>query len=102
MSLSKPLAETMVNTRLTSENSEDYVARRNASDFGIAMINNAQCAKLFGMSVFIEILPELTDFWHSVEAMARKIPEGGLEKYSPTRPIPTEVKAWSQWVGGHV
>jgi len=63
---------------------EDYVARRHTVDFGLPLINNAQCAKLF------------------VEALARKMPEGGLERYSPTRPIPTEVKAWSQWVGGHV
>lgn len=62
---------------------EDYVARRNAVDFGLPLINDARCAKLF------------------VEALAKKMPEGGLERYSPDRKIPTEVKPWSEWVGGH-
>lgn len=74
---------------------EDYVARRNAVDFGIVvsilipitmiscpklisstlhqLINNAQCAQLF------------------VEALAKKIPQGGLEPYTEGN-IPSEVK----------
>lgn len=62
---------------------EDYVARRNAVDFGLPLINNAKLGKLF------------------VEALAKKMPLGGLEKYSPDRKIPSEVKPWSEWVGGH-
>lgn len=75
---------------------EDYVARRNAVDFGIVvsrldardlpmlltglllqLINNAQCAQLF------------------VEALAKKIPQGGLEPYTEGN-IPSEVKVRNQ------
>jgi carbamoyl-phosphate synthase large subunit len=59
---------------------EDYVARRNAVDFGLPLLNNARCAKLF------------------VEAMAKKIPQGGLRKYSEGR-IPSEVRSWREFVG---
>ncbi|KAJ9111702.1 hypothetical protein QFC19_001062 [Naganishia cerealis] len=59
---------------------EDYVARRNAVDFGIVLINNAQCAQLF------------------VEALAKKIPQGGLEPYTEGN-IPSEVKSWREFVG---
>ncbi|KAG8996237.1 carbamoyl-phosphate synthase (glutamine-hydrolyzing) cpa2 [Tulasnella sp. JGI-2019a] len=59
---------------------EDYVARRNAVDFGFPLLNNARCAQLF------------------VEALARKIPEHGLMPYQEGR-IPSEVKSWHEWVG---
>ncbi|KAH9942217.1 carbamoyl-phosphate synthase [Epithele typhae] len=59
---------------------EDYVARRNAVDFGLPLLNNARCAQLF------------------VESLAKKIPEGGLRPYTEDR-IPSEVKSWSQWIG---
>ncbi|KAL1941426.1 hypothetical protein VTO73DRAFT_7243 [Trametes versicolor] len=59
---------------------EDYVARRNAVDFGLPLLNNARCAQLF------------------VEALAKKIPEGGLREYTEDR-IPSEVKSWREWVG---
>ncbi|TDL23038.1 carbamoyl-phosphate synthase [Rickenella mellea] len=59
---------------------EDYVARRNAVDFGLPLLNNAQCAQLF------------------VESLARKIPEGGLKSYREGR-IPSEVKSWAEFVG---
>ncbi|KAG8934621.1 carbamoyl-phosphate synthase (glutamine-hydrolyzing) cpa2 [Tulasnella sp. 418] len=59
---------------------EDYVARRNAVDFGLPMLNNARCAQLF------------------VEALAKKIPQGGLKRYLEGR-IPSEVKSWREWVG---
>ncbi|KAF7793491.1 hypothetical protein EIP86_004603 [Pleurotus ostreatoroseus] len=59
---------------------EDYVARRNAVDFGLPLLNNARCAQLF------------------VEALAKKIPQGGLKKYAEGR-IPSEVRSWREFVG---
>ncbi|CAE6458358.1 unnamed protein product [Rhizoctonia solani] len=59
---------------------EDYVARRNAVDFGLPLLNNARCAQLF------------------VEALAKKIPEGALRPYYEGR-IPSEVKSWREFVG---
>lgn len=59
---------------------EDYVARRNAVDFGLPLLNNARCAKLW------------------VEALEKKIPKGGLKKYEEGR-IPEEVKSWREFVG---
>ncbi len=53
---------------------------RNAVDFGLPLLNNARCAQLF------------------VEALAKKIPEGGLREYTEDR-IPSEVKSWREWVG---
>jgi carbamoyl-phosphate synthase large subunit len=62
---------------------EDYVARRNAVDFGLPLLNNPRTALLF------------------VESLAKKIPQGGLRKYTEGR-IPSEVKSWSQFVGAKV
>ncbi|KAI6009848.1 hypothetical protein EDC04DRAFT_2772173 [Pisolithus marmoratus] len=59
---------------------EDYVARRNAVDFGLPLLNNARCAKLW------------------VEALQKKIPQGGLKKYDEGR-IPSEVRSWKEFVG---
>ncbi|KAF9039443.1 carbamoyl-phosphate synthase [Hymenopellis radicata] len=59
---------------------EDYVARRNAVDFGLPLLNNARNAQLF------------------VESLAKKIPQGGLRKYTEGR-IPSEVKSWREFVG---
>jgi len=62
---------------------EDYVARRNAVDFGIMLINNARCAQLF------------------VGALTKKMSSdrGYTEgKYVEGR-IPAEVKPWSAWAG---
>ncbi len=77
---------------------EDYVARRyalniyndyqilivllfrNAVDFGFPLLNNARCAQLF------------------VEALAKKVPQGGLRPYQEGR-IPSKVKSWHEWVG---
>ncbi|EKM53418.1 uncharacterized protein PHACADRAFT_125136 [Phanerochaete carnosa HHB-10118-sp] len=59
---------------------EDYVARRNAVDFGLPLLNNARCAQLF------------------VEALAKKIPQGGLRKYTEGK-IPSEVRSWREFVG---
>ncbi|KAG5647105.1 hypothetical protein DXG03_001476 [Asterophora parasitica] len=61
-------------------NDEDYVARRNAVDFGLPLLNNARTALLF------------------VESLAQKIPLGGLRSYSEGR-IPPEVRSWSEFVG---
>ena len=54
--------------------------RRNAVDFGLPLLNNARCAQLF------------------VEALAKKIPQGGLRKYTEGR-IPSEVRSWREFVG---
>ncbi|KAF8520823.1 carbamoyl-phosphate synthase [Gautieria morchelliformis] len=62
-----------------SATDEDYVARRNAVDFGLPLLNNARTAALF------------------VESLRRKIPEGGLRKYSEGR-IPSEVRSWREFV----
>jgi carbamoyl-phosphate synthase large subunit len=70
----------LARSRATSPTDEDYVARRNAVDFGLPLLNNPRCAKLF------------------VEALAKKIPQGGLRKYSEGR-IPSEVKSWREFVG---
>ena len=53
---------------------------RNAVDFGLPLLNNARCAQLF------------------VEALAKKIPQGGLKKYAEGR-IPSEVHSWREFVG---
>ncbi|KIO34014.1 hypothetical protein M407DRAFT_240864 [Tulasnella calospora MUT 4182] len=69
----------LAKSRATDATDEDYVARRNAVDFGIPLLNNARCAQLF------------------VEALAQKLPEGGLKPYREGR-IPTEVKSWFEFV----
>ncbi|GAA5922065.1 carbamoyl-phosphate synthase (glutamine-hydrolyzing) CPA2 [Sporobolomyces koalae] len=64
---------------------EDYVARRNAVDFGLPLINNGLLAELY------------------VEALARKMKLGELRQANDwtegTRP--SEVKSWSEWIGSH-
>ncbi|KAF8653317.1 hypothetical protein AX16_004017 [Volvariella volvacea WC 439] len=59
---------------------EDYVARRNAVDFGLPLLNNPRTAELF------------------VESLAQKIPAGGLRGYVEGR-IPSEVRSWREFVG---
>ena len=49
-------------------------------DFGLPLLNNARTAQLF------------------VEALALKIPQGGLRPYEEGR-IPSEVKSWREFVG---
>ena len=86
--------------RGSSVTDEDYVARRcvlssvagslrlalimvslrNAVDFGLPLLNNPRTALLF------------------VDSLAKKIPQGGLRKYSEGR-IPTEVKSWHEFIG---
>ncbi|KAJ3762469.1 carbamoyl-phosphate synthase [Lentinula raphanica] len=73
----------LAKSRATSFTDEDYVARRNAVDFGLPLINNARNAQLF------------------VESLARKIPQGGLKGYNEGR-IPSEVKSWREFVGSRV
>lgn len=88
----------LAKSRGTSAIDEDYVARRcvyacllsqrislnhlnrNAVDFGLPLLNNARTAQLF------------------VESLARKIPVGGLRKYTEGR-IPPEVRSWREFVG---
>lgn len=89
----------LARNRGKSVTDEDYVARRcvhsypcwfvlalmmvslrNAVDFGLPLLNNARTAQLF------------------VDSLAKKIPQGGLRKYSEGR-IPTEVKSWREFIG---
>jgi carbamoyl-phosphate synthase large subunit len=88
----------LAKSRGTGSTDEDYVARRfvlvstvyglfivesfsrNAVDFGLPLLNNARCAKLF------------------VESLALKIPQGGLKRYVEGN-IPSEVKSWREFVG---
>lgn len=70
----------LAKARGTTLTDEDYVARRNAVDFGLPLLNDAKTAELF------------------IEAMARKIPTGGLRSYAEGR-IPSEVRSWSEFVG---
>ena len=58
---------------------EDYVARRNCVDFGLPLFNNARLAQLY------------------VEALEKKMPQGGLEGYVEGR-IPSEVRSWKEFV----
>ncbi|EIW80636.1 carbamoyl-phosphate synthase [Coniophora puteana RWD-64-598 SS2] len=69
--------------RGASVTDEDYVARRNAVDFGLPLLNNPKTAELF------------------VEALKRKMPQGALRGYTEGR-IPSEVRSWAEFVGAHV
>lgn len=60
----------------------DYVARRNAVDFGLPLVTN----------------PLLAELW--VRAYAYKLHKGELEGYVEGR-VPTEVKPWSEFIGSH-
>ncbi|KAF8270486.1 carbamoyl-phosphate synthase [Lactarius quietus] len=70
----------LARNRGKSVTDEDYVARRNAVDFGLPLLNNPRTAQLF------------------VDSLAKKIPHGGLRKYSEGR-IPSEVKSWREFIG---
>lgn len=70
----------LAKARGTGFTDEDYVARRNAVDFGLPLLNNARCAQLW------------------VEALGKKIAQGGLTKYTEGK-IPPEVRSWREFVG---
>ncbi|PFH52113.1 hypothetical protein AMATHDRAFT_46479 [Amanita thiersii Skay4041] len=70
----------LANTRANIVTDEDYVARRNAVDFGLPLLNNPKTAELF------------------VESLARKLPEGALNGYTEGQ-IPPEVRSWREFVG---
>ncbi|KAG1818331.1 hypothetical protein EV424DRAFT_1472759 [Suillus variegatus] len=70
----------LAKARGTGFDDEDYVARRNAVDFGLPLLNNARCAQLW------------------VEALGKKIAQGGLTKYTEGK-IPPEVRSWREFVG---
>jgi carbamoyl-phosphate synthase large subunit len=70
----------LAKSRADTFTDEDYVARRNAVDFGLPLLNNAKTAQLF------------------VESLAKKIPQGALRGYTEGR-IPSEVRSWSEFVG---
>ncbi|KAF8504775.1 carbamoyl-phosphate synthase [Russula emetica] len=79
----RKLRECVINLargRGKSVTDEDYVARRNAVDFGLPLLNNPRTAQLF------------------VECLAKKMPQGGLRKYVEGR-IPPEVKSWREFIG---
>ncbi|GAA5826921.1 hypothetical protein JCM11251_002163 [Rhodosporidiobolus azoricus] len=64
---------------------EDYVARRNAVDFGIPLIVNDKLSVLY------------------VDALAKKMKKGEVgaaNNYVEGR-IPSEVASWSSWIGSH-
>jgi carbamoyl-phosphate synthase large subunit len=56
---------------------------RNAVDFGLPLLNNPRTAQLF------------------VESLERKVPQGGLRRYTEGR-IPSEVKSWREFIGKRV
>lgn len=68
--LAKERAETLTD--------KDYIMRRNAIDFGIPLFNEPQTAMLFA------------------KTLKEKLPQ----KLANTGEIPTEVKRWSEWIGG--
>lgn len=64
---------------------EDYVARRNAVDFGIPLVVNPLLAELY------------------VQALGRKMKlgeVGAVSNYVEGR-VPSEVRAWSEFIGSH-
>ena len=63
--------------RASTTTDENYIARRSAVDFGIPLVNDSKCARLF------------------VEAVKRKRQESG----SHVGEHPSEVKSWSEFVG---
>ncbi|KOS16534.1 carbamoyl-phosphate synthase [Malassezia pachydermatis] len=65
--------------RAGSTTDENYVARRNAVDFGLPLLNEPKTALLF------------------VETLEKKMPQGCLLPYEEGS-IPLEVKAWSEFV----
>ena len=67
-------------TRGKDFTNENYVARGNAVDFGLPLLNSASSAKLW------------------VEALQRKIPQGELRKYEEGR-ISPEVRSWKEFIG---
>ena len=58
---------------------EDYVARRNAVDFGLPLFNEARTAMLF------------------VDTLEKRMPKGCLQPYMEGR-IPSEVHSWREFV----
>lgn len=66
--------------RAKSTTDEDYVARRNAVDFGLPLLNEPKTAKLF------------------VETLEHKMPKGCLLPYEEGL-MPSEVKSWTDFVG---
>ena len=65
--------------RAPNTTNEDYVARRNAVDFGLPLLNEPKTALLF------------------VETLERKMPQGCLLPYEEGN-IPSEVKAWNEFI----
>ncbi|KAG1746493.1 hypothetical protein EDB19DRAFT_2023429 [Suillus lakei] len=71
----------LAKARGTGFTDEDYVARRNAVDFGLPVAATT---------------PVVQQLW--VEALGKKIAQGGLTKYTEGK-IPPEVRSWREFVG---
>ncbi|WFD33840.1 carbamoyl-phosphate synthase (glutamine-hydrolyzing) [Malassezia cuniculi] len=69
----------LANARGRDTLDEDYVARRNAVDFGLPLINEARTAQLF------------------VETLEKRMPQGCLQPYFEGK-IPSEVRSWREFV----
>ncbi|CAG8458888.1 16542_t:CDS:2, partial [Acaulospora morrowiae] len=69
----------LASIRANTVTDENYIARRSAVDFGIPLINDAKCARLF------------------VESVKRKRQELGSLSVGEH---PAEVRSWSEFVGG--
>jgi len=65
--------------RASNTNDENYIERRSAVDFGIPLVNDSKCARLF------------------VEALKRKRLESSELVEGK---LPAEVKSWSEFIGG--
>lgn len=61
---------------------QDYVARRNAVDFGLPLINNGPCALLW---------------CEALEYKMKQPGSGGLSGWEEGK-LPPEVKSWREWV----
>ncbi|RHZ48693.1 hypothetical protein Glove_543g53 [Diversispora epigaea] len=69
----------LASLRASNVNDGNYIARRSAVDFGIPLVNDSKCAKLF------------------VESIKRKRQELGSLSAGE---YPGEVKSWSEFIGG--
>lgn len=69
----------LASLRASDTNDENYLARRSAVDFGIPLVNDSKCARLF------------------VESFKRKRQELGSLSAGE---YPGEVKSWSEFIGG--
>ncbi|ANB15414.1 carbamoyl-phosphate synthase (glutamine-hydrolyzing) CPA2 [Sugiyamaella lignohabitans] len=72
----------LAKARAESYTDEDYLMRRNAIDFGLPLFNEPRTAVLFA------------------QTLAAKLPARLEAQASQSKEIPTEVKRWSEFIGG--